>query len=128
MKTLCTRLTLALALAAALVGCATTDAEHPWPAKVVGVNEMQPTRPIQTSLMVRRMEASPAATVGLRVHVDAQGQVLRAAVLESGGSLAMDGAALAAMRKMTFVPYRENGAPMAVTVMVPLHFPAVPSR
>jgi protein TonB len=89
---------------------------------------MQPMRPIQTSLIVRRMEASPAATVGLRVHVDAQGNVLHAAVYESGGSSAMDGAALAAMRKMTFVPYRENGVPMAVTVMVPLHFPEVAGR
>lgn len=86
---------------------------------------MQPVGRLNFSLLVNRMSGSPAGTVVLRLHVDDNGNVVRAAVLESGGTPRMDGAALGAMRKMRFAPFVENGRAIAVTVLVPLHFPAM---
>ena len=104
-------------------GCATTGAEPAWPEKVVGINQMQPTQRIQTSLMVNRLQRSPAATVVLRLHVDKTGKVVRLAVLESSDVSTIDGAGLKAMRKMTFAPFLDNGTAVPVTVVAPLHFP-----
>ncbi len=92
---------------------------------MVGINQMRPTQRIQTAMLVRGMEKLAAGTVVLQLHVDETGKVVKAVVHESSGTTAMDDAAKGAMRKMTFLPYMEGGAPISVTVIAPMHFPAV---
>lgn len=108
-----------------LGACATTGAERAWPTRLVGVEQMRPLQRIQTSLLVHRQSSSPAATVVLRLHVDETGHVRQAEVMQSSALPRVDGAALGAMRKMTFAPYIENGVAVPVTVVAPMHFPAV---
>ncbi|MDA8446342.1 energy transducer TonB [Paracidovorax valerianellae] len=107
-------------------GCASqSEAEYAWPSKMVGIAEMRPVERLNLALLVSRMSGSPAGTVVLRVHVDETGKVLRTSVLEGEATPRMDGAALGAMRKMKFAPFIENGRAIPVTVIVPLHFPAL---
>ncbi|MGC3987979.1 MAG: TonB family protein [Pseudorhodoferax sp.] len=119
------RLALCAAALSLLGACATGSPERVWPARLVGIDQMRPTQRIQTSLLVHRQSNSPAATVVLRLHVDETGQVLQSEVVQSSALPRVDGAALGAMRKMRFVPYVEGGVAVPVTVIAPMHFPAV---
>src|ERR1700722_7048431 len=61
------------------------------------------------------------ADVVLNVTVDAEGQVRKAEVIESGGP-AMDEAARAAVLQWTFHPALRAGQPVASRIRVPFHF------
>lgn len=113
-------------ICALLLGCASPQEDQGWPDKVVGIKDMHPTQRIHTSMLLNRMEnKSPAATVVLKLHVNESGDVVRTAVFESSGLPKVDGAAQGAMRKMTFRPYTVGGVATPVTVIAPMHFPAV---
>ncbi|MEK8028843.1 energy transducer TonB [Pseudaquabacterium rugosum] len=86
---------------------------------------MRATQRIQTSMLISSIQASPAGTVVLKLHVDEQGKVVKTVILESNGTPRMDGAALGAMRKMKFLPYTLDGIATPVTVIAPMHFPAI---
>jgi TonB family protein len=93
----------------------------------VVVQHVDPVYP-PSALATRRQ-----AEVMLAVTVDADGHVLKADVLRSGGA-DLDEAAIAAVRQWTFAPATKDGKPMASRIKVSLHFappapapdPAVP--
>lgn len=119
------RLLVCVAALSLLSACAAAAPERAWPAKLVGMDQMRPAQRIQTALLVHRQSNSPAATVVLRLHVDETGRVLQSEVMQSSALPRVDGAALGAMRKMTFAPHVENGVAVPVTVVAPMHFPAI---
>ncbi|WP_430962579.1 energy transducer TonB [Rhodoferax potami] len=59
----------------------------------------------------------------LRVHISAEGTVLRTVLMESCGNTDLDEASLHAMRVMRFSPYTVDGVPVDVTLAVPMHIP-----
>jgi iron complex outermembrane receptor protein len=93
----------------------------------VVVQHVDPVYP-PSALATRRQ-----AEVMLAVTVDADGHVLKADVLRSGGA-DLDEAATAPVRQWTFAPATKDGKPMASRIKVSLHFappapapdPAVP--
>ncbi len=112
-------------IAGSLAACAASEPEYKWPEKTIGINQIRPTQRIQTSMLIRGMERSQAATVVLRMHVDEEGKVKKSIIQESSGNTEIDGAAKRAMRKMTFFPYIDASGPIPVTVITPIHFPAI---
>lgn len=68
------------------------------------------------------------ARVLLQLALDAEGDVLDAAVAESSGDEAIDAAALEAALYLSFLPATQGGEPVAVTINYPLVFvpPAPP--
>lgn len=60
----------------------------------------------------------------LRVHVDERGAVRKTLLVSSSGSAALDGAAARALVAARFVPYREAGAAIPVTTLMPMNVKA----
>lgn len=120
--------TITAALGAVLLACACATAPHPWPSTVVSVDHMRGQVPLRTRVAYRRGDGPPSGTVVLRLHVDAAGQVLHSAVLESSGHTNLDEAALHAAREARFAPHRVDGVATPVTVVAPMHFGAPPAR
>lgn len=69
--------------------------------------------------------ALPADCV-LMVDVDEQGHVVGVNVIQSA-SLALDQAAVSAMKQWTFLPASRNGLPIASRIRAPFHFAAPPA-
>ncbi len=62
--------------------------------------------------------------VTLRLHIDTAGRVRpeSTTVAESSGNSALDSAAVAGSRELRFRPAIAKGAPMALSVLFPVHF------
>ncbi|APW35925.1 hypothetical protein RD110_00775 [Rhodoferax koreense] len=112
----------AVLIAAALAGCASTDPQ-PWPAKVVSVDQMKVLTPIRMKFIHTSEEKSGVLTTVLVVHVDAQGKAVRSRVEQSSGHARVDEAAKLALLEARFAPYTVDGAPEAVSVVMPMHVP-----
>jgi TonB family protein len=97
---------------------------HTWPTKVVTIEQMRALTPF--ALKVRGVIAKGRVTgpAVLRVHVGADGKVVRVVLLNSSGNPDLDEASLHAMRPMAFKPFVSDGTAMEVTLMVPVHIPA----
>ena len=67
-------------------------------------------------------EELPQGSLLMRVHIDEEGKVVRASLLESSGNGRLDQAALKAVYVSRFVPFVEDGQPVAVTAAGPMHF------
>ena len=58
----------------------------------------------------------------IRVLINAKGRVESATIQKSSGSRSLDQAALKAAKRTTFLPYREDGEPVAVYTRIPYEF------
>lgn len=114
---------LPVALAAALASALPAHAEAAWPERVVAIEDMQRLTPITIEVPNRRPSGEVTRPVVLRVHVDREGAVQRAWVLQGSGSAGHDTAAMRAMKGVRFAPYVVDGEPQEVTLVVPLHLP-----
>lgn len=103
---------------------AATGADEPWPERVARVEDM-PTLPPYVTIEVpgSRPRGEISRPVVLRLHVDAQGVVRRAVLLEGSGSPGHDLATLQALRRQRFQPYLVDGEPVDVTLVLPIHLP-----
>jgi TonB family protein len=99
------------------------SAEYAWPERVVKIEEMQPLAPIHIEVSRIRPRGVVRGPSVLRVHVNAQGLVQRAVLMQSCGSPAFDEAALHSIRGVTFKPYQLEEMAVDVTLVLPLHFP-----
>lgn len=117
------RMLVPLCLAALLQACAAPGADAPWPERTVRIEQLRPTGLGRISVP-RGPQAlqGPSGSTALRVHVDAQGEVVRVALLEGSGNAALDAAAIRAVRTARFEPYRENGVAVPVTAIAPMQF------
>lgn len=59
----------------------------------------------------------------LRIHIDRQGRVDSAYVVDSSGHAALDSAALAGARKLRYRPARQGDRPVAVWAVLPVRYP-----
>ena len=97
----------------------------------------QPTADVKPPVVVQHVDAvyPPSALserkhadVVLAVTVDTDGHVSKVDVLQSGGGVDLDEAAVVAARQWTFEPALRDGKPIASRIRVPFHFapPAAP--
>jgi TonB family protein len=98
-------------------------AEAEWPTRVATVEEMKMLSPIRIRVPASRPRGEVRGPAVLRVHVDTEGKVRRAVLVESCGSSGHDEAALHAMRSVRFAPTLVDGEPAEVTLVLPLHLP-----
>lgn len=68
-------------------------------------------------------EAGIGGETRLRIHIDEQGVVDSAYVLESSGHAALDSAALAGVRRLRYRPARQGEEPVDVWAVLPVRFP-----
>ncbi|BEP50362.1 hypothetical protein GmRootV116_40580 [Variovorax sp. V116] len=66
----------------------------------------------------------PNGTAVLRVHVDERGTVRKTSLVTSSGSAVLDSAAARALVGAKFIPYREAGATIPVTTLLPINVKA----
>jgi TonB family protein len=98
-------------------------AEAEWPTRIATIEEMKMLTPMRISVPGSRPRGEIRGPAVLRVHVDAEGKVRRAVLVESCGSAGHDEAALHAMRSVRFAPKLIDGEPTEVTLVLPLHLP-----
>ena len=103
----------------ALNGCASTE---PWPEAIVAIQQLKAIEPMRISVRYPADEGLPQGSLLMRVHVDTEGKVVRASLLESSGNGRLDQAALTAVYVSRFVPFVEDGKAVAVTAVGPMHF------
>lgn len=114
-----------LVAAALLPACATPPADAPWPERTVRIEELRRTAPLRISVPrdgVARNSQWPSGTAALRVHVDADGEVQRVALLQGSGNSTLDAAAIRGMRTTRFAPYLDGGVAVPVTAIAPMAF------
>jgi protein TonB len=111
---------LAAAVAAAPAGPAAAPAP-PAAARIItsGVEYLKAPQPEYPALSMRMGEQGK---VVLRVHVNEQGLPDEVLVQSSSGFARLDEAGRQAALRALFKPYREDGRPVAVFVIVPLNF------
>ncbi|MEO5796954.1 MAG: TonB family protein [Rhodoferax sp.] len=114
------------AVAAVLVGCASAPPEAPWPEQQVRFDDMLSTSPWVPKIPLPAVDLvrdrSRNSTVVLEAEVAADGKVLRARVAQTSDNPLLDASALQSLRELRFVPYRENGVALPVTVVAPMTF------
>jgi protein TonB len=110
---------LATALAAALTGPASRDADgtrgHVYPATFRDT----PAPPVYPSQSVSRREEG---IVWVDLEMEADGAVLQTMVSRSSGFPQLDRAALEAVRRWRFLPTRLNGTAVRSWIRVPVKF------
>lgn len=117
---------LVAAAAAVLVGCASAPPEAAWPEQQVSIDDMRSTSPwvakipLPAADLVR--DRSRNSTVVLEAEVATDGTVQRVRVAQTSQNALLDAAALLSLRELRFVPYRENGVALPVTVVAPMTF------
>ncbi len=111
---------LVLTALAGLPGCATSDAQYPWPDRVVRLSTADAAA-LATSTLVRKPAGlkSSTVTVIVKAHVDETGAVKRVAVVEGSGYPDVDTAALRGVAIAKFSPQLLGGRAEAATVIVP---------
>ncbi|WP_295953020.1 energy transducer TonB [Rhodoferax sp.] len=114
------------AVAAVLVGCASAPPEAPWPEQQVNIDDMVTTSPWVAKIPLPAVDLvrdrSRNSTVVLEADVAADGTVQRTRVAQTSYNALLDEAALLSLRELRFVPYRENGVALPVTVVAPMTF------
>jgi len=106
-------------------GCATSSDADPWPDRVVSSSQLRLAEPLQLRMPRRNTnDPMPNGTAVLRVHVDERGGVRKTLLVSSSGSAVLDGAAARALVAARFVPYREAGAAIPVTTLMPMNVKA----
>jgi TonB family protein len=106
-------------------GCAATSETGVWPDKIVSSDQLRLAEPLK--LRIPRQSANdpmPNGTAVLRVHVDERGTVRKTSLVSGSGSAALDSAAARALVSAKFIPYREAGAAMPVTTLMPINVKA----
>ncbi|MBT3068315.1 energy transducer TonB [Rhodoferax sp. U11-2br] len=120
-------LSLATALSLTGLSCPAAAAESAgpaWPTAVVKFEDLRPLTHFKLQvpgLVAKGRVTGPAI---LQAHINAEGTVAKTALLASCGNPDLDEASLHAMRAMQFQPYTLDGAPIEVTLVVPIHVPA----
>ena len=97
--------------------------ESVWPTAIVKFEDLRPLTHFKLQvpgLVAKGRVTGPAL---LRAHISAEGTVDKTALLESCGNPDLDEASIHAMRVMQFKPYTLDGAPIEVTLVVPIHVP-----
>lgn len=89
------------------------------PIEVARADYLEPVRPVYPAA-ARRARAQ--GTVMVRTLVDHHGRPRDVRVHESSGFSALDRAACDAVMKALFKPYRHNGVPRSMVVIVPIEF------
>lgn len=109
---------------------AAAAADSPWPERIARIEDMRPLAPMSIKVPKLRAKGEVRGPVVLRAHVDREGLVQRVGLLESCGSPEHDEAAMHTLRVARFEPRQENGMPVEVTLLVPMHLPIprYPSR
>ncbi len=94
-----------------------------WPSTVVKMEDLRPLTSLKLrvpGVVTKGRVTGPAI---LRVHISAEGAVVKTTLLESCGNTDLDEASLHAMRVMRFSPHTVDGVPVDVTLVVPFHIP-----
>lgn len=103
-----------------LAGCATAPDARDWPATVVSFDDMQRLTPLEISFYKKLGADNPRGRSGWQLWVDEAGMVRNVRMIESSGHPAFDEAVMRGAWKLRFVPWRVDGQPRAVTVMMPV--------
>ena len=117
---------LLAAAVAVLVGCASAPPEAAWPEQQVSIDDMRSASPwvakipLPAADLVR--DRSRNSTVVLEAEVATDGKVQRVRVAQTSQNALLDEVALLSLRELRFVPYRENGVALPVTVVAPMTF------
>ncbi len=114
-----------MGLALGLVGLAHAAEEPPstWPDKLVAYEDLRALTPFRMKVPGVVVHGGVRGPSTLRVHVDPQGAVVKALLLQSCGNADLDSAAVRGMQEMKFSPYRSEGVPVDVSLVVPIHVP-----
>jgi protein TonB len=89
------------------------------PVEVSQADYLEPVRPVYPAAAKR---ARAQGTVLVKTLVDTEGRPKQVLVHESSGFAALDRAACDAVMKALFKPYRQNGVPRSMLVIVPIEF------
>jgi len=92
------------------------------PAKTIPASAVQYLEAIVLDYPRVSRHLGETGRVLIRVFIDEAGAALQLAVFRSSGHARLDEAALAAVQKARFRPYRENGQPVAGWAFIPLEF------
>lgn len=98
-------------------------ADSPWPERLVRIEDMKRETEMTIEVPRRRPSGDVTRPVILKVHVGADGLVRRVVIDKTSGSPGHDMAAMRAMKQQKFQPYRVDGEPTDVTLVVPLNLP-----
>jgi TonB family protein len=106
-------------------GCASSSEADAWPPRIVSSNQLRLAEPLQLRMPRRNTnDPVPNGTAVLRLHVDERGAVRKTLLVSSSGNAVLDGAAAQALVGARFVPYREAGAAIPVTTLMPINVKA----
>jgi protein TonB len=86
------------------------------------IQSVRYARPIALAYPPASRRMNETGVVVVRVLIDADGTPIDVWVQKSSGHVRLDEAALAAVRKALFVPYRENGVARVAQALVPIRF------
>ena len=122
---------ISVSVVVALVACVTKDDAK---KLVDALQASQPGRPDVLPVMLSRdvpVRYPPSlygkkaqGNVVLRIFIDSTGRVHpeSTVVTESSGQAAFDSAAIAGVKDLRFSPAQRHGAPVAVSILVPIYF------
>ncbi|WP_369663419.1 energy transducer TonB [Variovorax sp. V116] len=114
-----------LCCAIGIEGCASSSATDAWPDKTVSPSQLRLAEPLQLRMPRQNTnDPMPNGTAVLRVHVDERGTVRKTSLVTSSGSAVLDSAAARALVGAKFIPYREAGATIPVTTLLPINVKA----
>jgi len=97
-------------------------AAAPAPARELPASAVQYLKPPVLNYPALSRRAGESGRVLLRVFIDEAGLPVQLRVQTSSGYARLDDAALAAIGKVRFKPYSENGRPVSGWALIPLSF------
>jgi protein TonB len=86
------------------------------------IQNVQYARPIMLDYPPVSRRLNESGVVIVRVLIDPDGKPVEVIVQKSSGHSRLDAAAVAAVRRALFRPYRENGVALPAQTLVPIRF------
>lgn len=100
----------------------TAPPSMPQAPKTVSIGQVAYINPPNAIYPERSRRAGQQGRVVMRVLVDRTGRPAQVSVAQSSGHVALDEAAMSAVRASLLRPYSENGVPQPVWVLMPIDF------
>src|SRR5262245_2933795 len=94
-----------------------------WPDRVVRIEVLRPVSKLNASSPVSVVDGDITKASVLRAYVSHEGAVIDVGLMESCGNADYDEAALRGLQEMRFQPFTIGGQAIAITLVVPVHFP-----
>jgi len=100
-----------------------TDHSSEWPETVVSIKDVRPVEPIRINIQGNITKGKISGPVVIRLHINSDGEVVKARLMKTCGNADLDEIALHATRHTKFSPYEEAGTSKEVTLILPISIP-----